>query len=252
MIGRLASVALGWLTVVGAVAATTNELSDAEIQGRQLAQQLCEMRPAEDSTNTGTLQIRDAKGGHTEIPVKFEVFVAETNWTSIYEKTLATNETGFSKLIVTHDGSNSNEYRMTMNYAGQPGLHWTKDRSDIVANIPFAGDFLAMDLGLEFFHWPEQKILKHEMRRGRSCQVLESTNPNPSPIGYSRVVSWIDNETLGIVQAEAYDVKGELLKEFYPKSFKKVNGQWELQEMEIRNDQTGSRTRLEFDLKKQD
>jgi hypothetical protein len=29
-----------------------------------------------------------------------------------------------------------------------------------------------------------------------------------------------------------------------------VNGQWELQEMEIRNVQTGSRTRLEFDLKK--
>jgi hypothetical protein len=41
-----------------------------------------------------------------------------------------------------------------------------------------------------------------------------------------------------------------LLKEFAPKSFKKVNGQWELQEMEIRNVQTGSRTRLEFDLKK--
>ncbi len=118
---------------------------------------------------------------------------------------------------------------------------------------PFAGsDFWLGDLGLEFFHWPEQKILKHEMRRGRSCQVLESTNPNPSPNGYSRVVSWIDNETLGIVQAEAYDAKGKLLKEFYPKSFKKVNGQWELQEMEIRNDQTGSRTRLEFNSKQPD
>ena len=115
---------------------------------------------------------------------------------------------------------------------------------------PFAGsDFWIADLGLEFFHWPEQKILKpYEMRRGRACHVLESTNPNPSPNGYSRVVSWIDNETLGIVQAEAYDAKGELLKEFYPKSFKKVNGQWELQEMEIRNDRTGSRTRLEFEL----
>jgi hypothetical protein len=29
-----------------------------------------------------------------------------------------------------------------------------------------------------------------------------------------------------------------------------VDGQWQLQEMEIRNVQTGSRTRLEFDLKK--
>ncbi|HEY3932691.1 MAG TPA: outer membrane lipoprotein-sorting protein [Verrucomicrobiae bacterium] len=118
--------------------------------------------------------------------------------------------------------------------------------------MPFAhSDFWIADLGLEFFHWPEQKILKHEMKRGRSCQVLESTNPNPSTNGYSRVVSWIDNETLGIVHAEAYDFKNKLLKEFDPKSFKKVNGRWELQEMEIRNIQTGSRTRLEFDVKKE-
>ena len=145
-----------------------------------------------------------------------------------------------------------------MSFAGKPGLHWTKDRSDFVATLPFAGDFLASDLGLEFFHWPEQKILKKENKRSRGCMVLESTNPNlPSnntfpPIRYSRVVSWIDEESGGIVQAEVYDFKNKLLKEFAPKSFKKVNGQWELQEMEIRNVQTGSRTRLEFDLKKID
>jgi hypothetical protein len=103
---------------------------------------------------------------------------------------------------------------------------------------------------LEFFHWPQQKVLKREMRRSRDCTVLESTNPNPSTDGYLRVVSWIDNESSGIVQAEAYDAKNKLLKEFAPKSFTKVNGQWQLQEMEIRNVQTGSRTRLEFDLKK--
>ena len=91
--------------------------------------------------------------------------------------------------------------------------------------------------------------MKHEMRRGRPCKVLESMNPNPSTNGYLRVVSWIDNETLGIVHAEACDTDGRLLKEFDPRSFKKVDGQWELQDMEIRNVQTGSRTRLEFDLK---
>ena len=83
---------------------------------------------------------------------------------------------------------------------------------------PFAGsDFWIADLGLEFFHWPEQKILKKEFRRGRGCMVLESTNPNPSTNGYSRVDSWIDKESGGIVQAKAYDAKGKLLKEFYPK-----------------------------------
>jgi len=118
--------------------------------------------------------------------------------------------------------------------------------------MPFANsDFWIADLGMEFFHWPGQKILKKEFRRQCACMVLESTNPNPSTNGYSRVVSWIDEESYGIVQAEAYDFNNKLLKEFAPKSFKKVNGQWELQEMEIRNVQTGSRTRIEFDLKKQ-
>jgi hypothetical protein len=241
-------------------AAATNDLSDAEIQGRQLARQLCEAQPAENFTNTGVLQIRDGKGKTSKIPIKFGTIVTTTNWSSIYElspRDFVTNTLTPIKLVVLHDSSNSNQYRLTFCIGGDSGPRWTKERSDFVATLSFAGDFGVADLGLEFFHWPEQKILKHEMRRGRACKVLESTNLDSSsthpfpPICYSRVVSWIDNESGGIVQAEAYDLNNKLLKEFAPKSFKKVNGQWELQEMEIRNVQTGSRTRLEFDLKQQ-
>jgi hypothetical protein len=263
--GRRGSAALPLIATilffaVGAMAATTNDLSDAEIQGRKLAQQLCEAQPAENFTNTGVLQIRDGKGKTSKIPIKFETIVTTTNWSSIYElspRDFVTNTPTPIKLVVLHGSSNSNHYRLTFYFGGNPERQWTKDRSDIVVIFSFVGDFGVADLGLEFFHWPEQKILKHEMRRGRACKVLESTNPNLSssntvpPICYSRVVSWIDNESGGIVQAEAYDLNNKLLKEFAPKSFKKVNGQWELQEMEIRNVQTGSRTRLEFDLKKE-
>jgi len=252
---QFAPVAIVLLFVFGAAAAATNNLSDAQIQGRKLAQQLCEARPVENFTNTGVLQIRDGKGKTSKIPIKFETMVTTTNWSGIYELSpvLFTNTPVPVKLVVLHGPSNSNLYRLTFEFGGDPNRRWTKDRSDFVAVFPFAGDFWVADLGLEFFHWPEQKILKHEMRRGRACKVLESTNPNLSstntvpPISYSRVVSWIDNESGGIVQAEAYDFNNKLLKEFAPKSFKKVNGQWELQEMEIRNVQTGSRTRLEFD-----
>jgi hypothetical protein len=116
----------------------------------------------------------------------------------------------------------------------------------------FAGsDFWICDLGLEFLHWPEQKVLRGDTARGQLCKVLESTNPNPSTNGYSRVLCWIDNETLGIVEAEAYDAKNKKLKEFYPKDFQKdkATGQWQVGSMEIDNVQTGSRTRLELDLK---
>ena len=236
---------------VGATAAATNDLSDAEIQGRQLAQQLLEQGPGTNFVQNSVLSIRAGKGKHSEISVRFQTTVNGTGWQTIYETTSQSNRV---RLIVIHKTGRPNEYFLREGLEvldkGEDGKSTTLVDSKLMT--PFAGsDFWVADLGLEFFHWPQQKLLKKEVKRSRGCTVLESTNPNPSTNGYARVVSWIDNESSGIVQAEAYDFKNKRLKEFAPKSFKKVNGQWELQEMEIRNVQTGSRTRLEFDLKKE-
>ena len=116
---------------------------------------------------------------------------------------------------------------------------------------PFAGsDFWIVDLGLEFLHWPRQRLLYTDMRHNKSCDVLESINPHPAPGSYSRVVSWITiDPPHPIVHADAYDNGNKLLKQFDPKNIEKVNGQYELQSMEIRTRKTGSRTILEFDLK---
>ena len=243
--------AMNLLAAGGGAATTTNDLSDAEIQGRQLAQQLLEQGPGTNFVQNGVLNIRAGKGKHSEIPLRFQTTVNGTGWQTIYETTFQSNRV---RLIVIHKAGRPNEYFLR---EGLEVLNKEEDGKstalvDSKLMTPFAGsDFWVADLGLEFFHWPQQKILKHAMKRGRACKVLKSTNPSPSTNGYSSVVSWIDNESGGIVHAEACDANGKLLKEFDPKSFKKVNGQWELQEMEIRNDQTGSRTRLDFDLKKQ-
>jgi hypothetical protein len=249
-----AVVAMSLLVTSCSTAQTTNTLSDPEIQGQQLAQQILEQSPATNLTQAGVLSIRDANGKRSETFLLCEFIITATNWQSIY-KTVRTNSAGWTNgvcLKIIHAVGHPNWYEWNNYNSGGivsgmgtsvwPGTQWTH---------PFPGDFWAVDLGLEFFHWSEQKVLKKEVRRSRGCTVLESTDPNPTTNGYSRVVSWIDSETLGIVHAEAYDANGKLLKEFDPKSFKKVNGQWELQEMEIRNVQTGSRTRLEFDVKNQ-
>ena len=116
--------------------------------------------------------------------------------------------------------------------------------------VPFAGsDFWVADLGLEFLHWPHQRVLKNEMRHSKSCKVLESVNPQPVPGGYARVVSWIMIESPhGIVHADAYDARGESLKRFDPKSLEKVQGEYQLEEMEMRNRKTGSQTVIKFNL----
>jgi len=238
---------------VRAVAQTTNTLSDAEVQGRQLAQKLLDERPAENFTNTGVLQIRNGNGKNTKLYLTVTTTVNTDDYLVNYEARTNSNGQQIEWLKVIKSAGHPAIY-----YSSQHHKDWIEssvfDASLLRGGqtmVPFASsDFWIADLGLEFFHWPQQKVLKREIKRSRGCTVLESTNPDPSTNGYARVVSWIDSESGGIVQAEAYDFKNKLLKEFAPKSFQKVNGQWELQEMEIYNDQTGSRTRLDFDLKK--
>lgn len=254
----------------GAKAETTNALSDAEIQGQALAQRILEQQPASNLTNTGTMEIRK-DGTRSKIPIQCATIVTGTNWEIIYSDKflIDAQDRSIEVLIVVHNPGAPNQYLYTPE--GQPTLaKFTIDGTNGLEEVlqpkpkpvsernletfyfgaPMTSDFSFADLGLEFFHWPEQKVLKQEIHRSCGCTVLESTNPDPSANGYSRVVSWIDNDTLGIVEAYAYDAKGKLLKDFYPKDFKKINGQWQVQTLVMENVQTGSRSRLEFDLKK--
>ena len=237
--------ALMLMLAAGATAKTTNDLSPAELEGRQLAQQLRGACPAQNLTNSANLKIREAQKHTQEIPIRFQITVTDVA-TSSWEARYETTGTNSEQVTIQHTAGQPSHYRMLTN--GQAA-----EVSPGGVGRSFAGsDFWMCDLGLEFLHWPGQKILPKttNLKRGREYTLLESTSPNPPTNGYSRVLSWIDKETGGILEAEAYDVKGKLLKDFAPKEFKKVNGQWELQEMEMRNVQTGSRTRLEFDLKK--
>jgi Outer membrane lipoprotein-sorting protein len=259
---------LVFLGPAAAHAQTTNGMTDAETQGRQLAQLLCNARPETNFTQTGVLQIRDGQGGKTNFLIKCEAEITPESWKNIYYAYLLNgNKTNnwndphveiTEITVIIHTIRQPNQYKdgIITAYVRGPIASSVKGESCPISNeqatTSFANsDFWLCDLGLEFFHWPQQKLLpkKTTVKRGRDYTLLESTNPNPPTNGYSRVLSWIDKESGGILEAEVYDAQGKLLKEFEPKSFKKVNGQWELQEMEIRNVQTGSRTRIEFDLK---
>lgn len=241
----------------GAVAQTTNALSDAEIEGRALAQKILAQQPTDNFTNTGVLKIKDAKGIRSEMVVVCKTLVTATNWQTIYQ---ASDTNRYETLLVIHTGDQPNTYFYSTNFPAPilgdiPVLgNLFRSRQPLTLgeiSAPFAGsDFSFADLGLEFFHWSQQKILPKttNLKRGRDYTLLESINPNPTMNGYSRVLTWIDNETGGLLEAEAYDANGKKSKDFYPKDFKKVDGQWQVQTLVMENVQTGSRSRLEFDL----
>ena len=283
MIARRAWAALLLLTAAAKVAAaTTNELSDAEVEGRNLARQLCELRPAESFTNASTLSIRPAKGRKREFPLRTVTTLTETNWVTVYEILPNTNAPDCQRLTVTYDGTQPNGYTLAylqtngvveitlgtnganVSHQGNPdggsaflAFEVRDFPGRALTMYPFASsDFWLADLGLEFLHWPGQTMLKKELRSGQSCYVLESINPHPVTNGYARVVSWIDIDSVqqsdqpGLIHADAYDAKGKLLKEFEWKEVEKVNGRWQVSEVQMRNTRTGSRTTLKFNFGK--
>jgi hypothetical protein len=228
-------VLLAALLVTESFAANTKD--SAQTEGRELAQQFLALKPESGFTNIGKLAIRGPKKQRREVNYQCRVIVTETNWTSYYSARHGTNVLpGFS--VEHRDGAASRYFDDRTNLL---------TATQIAAS--FAGsDFSLADLGLEFFHWTYQCVVKWEMKRSFGCKVLESRNSESNAGGYSRVVSWIHTETGGLIQAEAYDAQGKLLKEFRPTEFEKVNGRHELKEMEIENVQAGTRTTLVFEL----
>ncbi|MDP7011126.1 MAG: outer membrane lipoprotein-sorting protein [Verrucomicrobiota bacterium] len=209
--------------------------------GADFAMQMRAMRPVKPVQAEGKLRIRDPRGKRREVPVQFRTFVAGKSLINIYQTlqgSLTVNQTLGQPTVYT--------------IAPPPPIDPNKVRklNGEQAMLSFEGsDFWMADLGLEFLHWPKQEIIKRELRRGELCSVLVSESANPKHGGYSKIVSWVDEDTRGIVHADIFDAKGKLMKVFSPKSFKKINGQWQLKEMEMRNEQTDTRTSIIFDLK---
>jgi hypothetical protein len=216
-------------------------------EGQQLAAELRLMRPTKNLDVKGFLKIRGADGQRSKVPLTYRFIPGEQGWQSIYQ--IESGSRGpAERLAVAHTEGGPNRYWHS-SANGTPGSAAEPLAGDKVM-IPFANsDFWLADLGLEFLHWPEQRIVheaKIKMRKGRPCNVLESINPQPNAAGYTRVRSWIDTKTGGVILAEAYGPDNKLMKEFEVGGLTKVSGHWELKDMEMRSAKTDSKTVLEF------
>jgi len=216
--------------------------SEGADAGQALAQRIRSAEPEENSEIHGTLIIR--AGGRTrKVPVVCRVALEGAGWKTDYETPATTNGPA-ERLTVIHSTNGPNLYFYSR--AGGPAVAVPASEAD----IPLAGsDFSLTDLGLEYLHWPQQLRFRDETRLGQACYVLESRNP-AAPGGIARVKSYIDKETGGLLVAEAYDAGGRENKEFslHGSSFKKVNGHWRLEKMDIRDAKNSSQTELKFDM----
>ncbi len=232
--------------------ASSEGLLSGLTDGQEIAARLRAQRPAENSEINGLLKIRDGDGKRTTLPLKVTTVLGESSWRIVYDAHPADPKAA-ARLTVIHADNQSPRYQLEGAGAPTPSSISPTPLNGDHAMVPFANtDFWLADLGLQFLYWPEQRLVpdaKITMRKSTPCKVLDSLNPRASDTGYTRVRSWVAIENGGLVYAEAYDYHHKLLKVFEISNVEKVNGHWELKEMKIRNEQTDSVTRLEFDLK---
>jgi len=231
-----------------------------EKSGAELSARLRAATPLEPAEFKGNLILVTRDDRVTTFPIASVIRPASSNnWTVSYWVFTPDRQLS-EQLEIDHAAGKSNTYRIyfptnaansttnrPLNQSSAPTCVQTISAREL--SRPFAGsDFWLCDLGLEFLHWPQQRVLRHEMRRHRSCWVLESVTPTPLPGGYARVLSWIDVEHDGILLAEAYDAAGKQMKEFKLGSLRKVDGRYQLESMKMRNRRTGNESELKFDL----
>jgi outer membrane lipoprotein-sorting protein len=214
-------------------------------QAAALVANLLKLAPSENATQRLTLTIEDAEDRKRLVPARFEIICTPTNFLSIYQAQGESKSEQMALTIIRENGRN--KYLISQPAGASPAVLCADQLS-----LPFAGsDFWVIDLGLEFLHWPQQRILTKQMRRYVFCDKLESINPEPGKGTYSKVISWIGAnrpDEFVLVHAEAYDHQGKLLKVFDPRKLEKVNGTYQLDQMEIRNRQRHTRTLIDFEL----
>lgn len=230
-----------WVLAVGTGLLSAAGIEEtAEAQGREWAQRLRTVAPEEPSTNQAVLKIRNREG-RRQVPVTVITQPGKGRWSVEYQVAGdgAKGAGEISRIHYSAQGPPTFEARVEA--PGKPPTHEVLSSGDrAIAN----SDFLLRELGMEFLHWPEQRIVGRELSNGRWCQVLESVSKKP--IGPASVRSWID-EKLGVVlSAEVYDARNVRLKHFSITQFREQADRWTCS-VSMVDDVRGTKTELAFD-----
>jgi len=123
-----------------------------------------------------------------------------------------------------------------------PALKRVKRISSANKSGPFVGsefafeDFTALELNKYDYTY-----LREDEVDGLRTDVVERT-PRYENSGYTRQISWVDQDIYQVRKVEFYDRRGDLLKTLTLNDYQNYDGVWRSQRMEMVNHQTGKST----------
>lgn len=133
-----------------------------------------------------------------------------------------------------------------------PELGRVRQISGAAKRESFVGtDFSYEDLAVitQILDWDESEakaeFVRDEAVDGRSCHVLEFT-PTGKEIGYAKIRTWLDAEDLIVLRYEMLDASGQVAKRLVLGDVRKVGAIPTPFFMEMRNENSGSRTVVTF------
>jgi Outer membrane lipoprotein-sorting protein len=129
-----------------------------------------------------------------------------------------------------------------------PALKRVKRISSVNKSGPFVGSEFAFEdfTALELMKY-SYKFLREESCGEFMCDVIERY-PQYEYSGYTRQVSWVDQEVFQVRKVEFYDRRNELLKTLTLKNYQLYKDKyWRALEFSMVNHQTGKSTDLIYD-----
>ncbi len=128
-----------------------------------------------------------------------------------------------------------------------PALKRVKRISSANKSGPFIGsEFAFEDLSSQEVDKYTYKYIRDEKLNGQDCFVSERY-PVYKNSGYTRQVTWVDQEEYRPVKIEFYDRKNSLLKTLLFNEYRQYKDQyWRAHELNMENHQTGKSTDLTF------
>jgi hypothetical protein len=113
------------------------------------------------------------------------------------------------------------------------GCKWTELPTSSWDSRVLGTDVTYRDLALDFLTWPEVKLLGRGNAKTLSAFILEAANPAGKNSNISRVRFWISSEHFVLVQAEAYNTQGDVVRRFDVNGVQRFGDFWTIKELRI-------------------